>query len=174
MRARVRGGVWTRPQAGTGGTFNAAAGTLPLTRWLHHFDLYLYDYGRLLVPMTRPSLQSISRPTKRRARQRASVCDNSTTAINLFSLITGEARVAYGRVLQVQAGAFNAAASTLPGRWSLRPLLIPLRARLLVPAVVGSCHHRLYLNPMRVKTSLVCANDGTAPSSTTLVLSPPN
>ncbi|MFN8338884.1 MAG: hypothetical protein U0T36_07670 [Saprospiraceae bacterium] len=84
------GGTWTR-LTGSGGTFSAAAGTYTIT------STATTSTFRYRVTNTSPCTTSdavvtvnvVASPTAGTGSS-TSVCDNSTTAINLFGLLTGE------------------------------------------------------------------------------------
>lgn len=108
------GGVWTRNPGGTGGIFNASAGTFTPTPGATTSS---FEYT---LTGTTPCINDTSRATINISAQplpgvdgNTTVCDNSTTAISLASLITGEqAGGVWTRNPGGNGGTFNAAAGT--------------------------------------------------------------
>jgi len=108
------GGVWTRNPGGTGGTFNTVAGTFAAapgaTSSSFQYTLTgtapcINDTSTVTININAQPLPGVDGST--------TVCDNSTTPINLDSLITGEqAGGVWTRNPGGTGGVFNAAAGT--------------------------------------------------------------
>ncbi|MFN8344292.1 MAG: hypothetical protein U0X91_04785 [Spirosomataceae bacterium] len=130
ITGEATGGVWTRT-SGTGGTFNAAAGTFTPASGATTSTFTYTITGTAPCPNDDAiATVNISAYQTAGTDGSTSVCDNSTTAINLFSLITGEATGGVWTRTTGTGGTFNTAAGTFtrPLVLPLRPLLIPLRA----------------------------------------------
>ncbi len=108
------GGVWTRTGSGTGGTFNAAAGTFIPALGATTSD-FTYTITGTLPCAADSSVATITINAQPTAGTdgASTVCETSTTPIDLFSLITGEqAGGVWIRTLPGTGGTFNAAAGT--------------------------------------------------------------
>ncbi|MFN8344140.1 MAG: SdrD B-like domain-containing protein [Spirosomataceae bacterium] len=166
------GGVWTRT-TGTGGTFNAAAGTFTPAVGATTSTFTYTITGTAPCPNDEAiATVNISAYQTAGTDGSTSVCDNSTTAINLFSLITGEATGGVWTRTSGTGGTFNAAAGTFTPAAGATTSTFTYTITGTAP-----CPHDESVVTITVYTkpnagqdqSLVCANDGTAPSSTTLV-----
>ncbi|MES2411698.1 MAG: hypothetical protein V4535_09680, partial [Bacteroidota bacterium] len=106
------GGTWVRT-TGTGGVFNAAAGTYtPATGATT--STFTYTVTGVAPCINDSSVATITINSQPNAGTDGStiVCETSVTAINLFSLITGEQAGGVWTQTTGTGGAFNAAAGT--------------------------------------------------------------
>jgi gliding motility-associated-like protein len=108
------GGVWTRNSGGTGGTFNAAAGTFtPAPGATNSTFTYTVSGTGPCTAVTNTATVFINPVPDAGTGGSITVCDTDTTAINLFNLITGEqAGGVWTRNAGGSGGTFNAAAGT--------------------------------------------------------------
>ncbi|MFO0089749.1 MAG: hypothetical protein ACK518_03000, partial [bacterium] len=84
------GGTWTRT-SGTGGTFNAATGTyLPAVGATTSSFTYTLTGTLPCTNDTSVASITINPQPNAGADGNATVCENSSVAVDLFSLITGE------------------------------------------------------------------------------------
>ncbi|WP_460200297.1 beta strand repeat-containing protein [Scytonema sp. NUACC21] len=106
------GGVWTRT-TGTGGVFNAAAGTFTLTVGATSSS-FTYTISGVLPCGPSSSIASVNIVPQSNAGVdgATTVCETSTAAIDLFSLITGEQTGGTWTRTSGSGGVFNAAAGT--------------------------------------------------------------
>ncbi|RXR15960.1 hypothetical protein EQG63_12095, partial [Flavobacterium amnicola] len=106
------GGVWTRP-TGTGGTFNAGAGTYTPAAGATT-STFLYTLTGIAPCTTDTSLATVTINPQPNAGTDGGVtiCDNSVAVINLFSLITGEQAGGVWTRPTGTGGTFNAGAGT--------------------------------------------------------------
>ena len=106
------GGVWTRP-TGSGGTFNAGAGTyIPAAGATT--STFLYTVTGVAPCTTDTSLATVTINPQPNAGTDGgvTVCDNSVASIDLFSLITGEQAGGVWTRPTGSGGTFNAGAGT--------------------------------------------------------------
>ncbi|MCZ8145516.1 choice-of-anchor L domain-containing protein, partial [Flavobacterium sp.] len=106
------GGVWTRT-TGTGGVFNAAAGTFTLTVGATSSS-FTYTIPGILPCVPSSSVASVNIVPQSNAGVdgATTVCETSTLAIDLSSLITGEQTGGIWTRTSGSGGVFNAAAGT--------------------------------------------------------------
>jgi hypothetical protein len=106
------GGTWTRT-TGTGGTFNAAAGTFtPALDATTSTFTYTLTATAPCVNDSSVATVNINNQPNAGADGNTTVCDSSIAAINLFSLITGEDLGGTWTRTTGTGGTFNAAAGT--------------------------------------------------------------
>ncbi len=106
------GGVWTRT-TGTGGTFNAAAGTFtPALGAISSTFTYTVTGTAPCPNATSVATVNITAYRTAGTSGNTAICDNSTTVINLFDLITGESPGGVWTRTSGTGGTFNAAAGT--------------------------------------------------------------
>ena len=109
------GGTWTRNPGGTGGTFNAAAGTFtPAAGATTSTFTYTITATAPCTDATSIATVNINaQPDAGTANPATTVCDSSTTPIDLFSLVTGEQTGGtWTRNPGGTGGTFNATAGT--------------------------------------------------------------
>jgi len=106
------GGVWTRT-TGTGGVFNAAAGSFtPAAGATNSTFTYTLTGTAPCVNDTSIATVNFSAQPDAGTDGATAICDNSTTAINLYSLITGEQAGGVWTRTTGTGGTFNAVAGT--------------------------------------------------------------
>ncbi|MBL7783927.1 MAG: hypothetical protein JNM22_22010, partial [Saprospiraceae bacterium] len=106
------GGVWTRT-TGTGGTFNAAAGTFtPVAGATTSTFTYTVTGTSPCPNDASVATVNISAQANAGADGSTSICDNSVSLIDLFSLITGEQAGGTWTRTTGTGGTFNAGAGT--------------------------------------------------------------
>jgi gliding motility-associated-like protein len=104
------GGVWTRTGAGTGGTFNAAAGTFtPAVGATTSTFTYTLTGTAPCVDDTSVVTVNINAQPNAGTDATTTVCASSTAAIDLYSLITGEQTGGVWTRTSGTGGSFNAA-----------------------------------------------------------------
>ncbi|MBL0013835.1 MAG: hypothetical protein IPP30_08905 [Flavobacterium sp.] len=85
------GGTWTRTGTGTGGVFNAGAGTfMPTGATTSTFEYTLVGTAPCVNDVSTATVNINPEPNAGADGATQIVCDSSTTTINLFNLITGE------------------------------------------------------------------------------------
>jgi gliding motility-associated-like protein len=105
------GGAWTR-STGTGGTFNAAAGTfIPTGASTSNFVYTITGITPCPDDTSVATVNVVAQPTAG-ADDTISVCDNSATVITLSNIITGEQTGGAWTRTGGSGGTFNAAAGT--------------------------------------------------------------
>ncbi|MES2806129.1 MAG: hypothetical protein V4652_11240, partial [Bacteroidota bacterium] len=105
------GGTWTR-LTGTGGTFNAAAGTFVPTGATTSTFKYLLSATAPCVADESIATVNVNNQPDAGTDGNTTVCDSSTASIDLYSLITGEDAGGTWTRLTGTGGTFNAAAGT--------------------------------------------------------------
>ncbi|WP_260439127.1 choice-of-anchor L domain-containing protein [Flavobacterium branchiophilum] len=105
------GGVWTRT-SGTGGTFTAASGTFVPTNATNSTFVYTLTAASPCVDDSSQATVNISPASNAGTDGSTTVCENSTTAINLFDLITGEQSGGVWTRTSGTGGTFTAASAT--------------------------------------------------------------
>jgi hypothetical protein len=106
------GGIWTRT-SGTGGTFNAAAGTFtPAPGATSSTFTYSLSATEPCIPDSSVATVNINAQPNAGQDGATTVCDSSGAAINLFDLITGEQAGGTWTRTSGTGGTFNAAAGT--------------------------------------------------------------
>ena len=106
------GGTWTRT-SGTGGTFNAAAGSFTPVLGATN-STFTYTLSGTLPCVADSSVATVNFSLQPDAGTDGgtAICDNSTASIDLFSLITGEQAGGVWTRTTGTGGTFNAAAGT--------------------------------------------------------------
>ncbi|MDI5949256.1 T9SS type A sorting domain-containing protein [Flavobacterium yafengii] len=105
------GGTWTR-LTGTGGTFNAAAGTFVPTGATTSTFKYLLSATAPCVADESIATVNVNNQPDAGTDGNTTVCDSSIASIDLYSLITGEDAGGTWTRLTGTGGTFNAAAGT--------------------------------------------------------------
>jgi hypothetical protein len=106
------GGTWTR-LTGTGGTFNAAAGTyIPAAGATTSTFTYSFVLAPPCVNVSSTATININPQPNAGTDGNTTICDSSVASIDLFSLITGEQAGGTWTRLTGTGGTFNAGAGT--------------------------------------------------------------
>ncbi|MCF6130625.1 adhesin, partial [Flavobacterium sp. AS60] len=158
------GGVWTRTGPGTGGTFDAIAGTYaPAIGATTSTFTYTVTGTAPCINDSSVATVTINAQPTAGTDGGTTICENSTAVINLFSLITGEqAGGTWTRTGTGTGGTFNAAAGTFTPALGVTTSTFNYTVNGTAPCINDSSEAIITVNPLPTATisgtATVCQN----------------